>query len=193
MYRSANLSMNRSIFCASPGRRKACRNVLKALVNGRLVRSIMSTKACMMAMFSSSLKKGMSSIIAYKLDTHPSPKYSPMAALFNPSVCIKNMAISRWDLLGMNPLSKKYLMPYPSSISYLRCLIKGLAHLLWLRIKLSCSLGHGHLPHPFSLESTRIVFQYSSTSISRLDRGSDSEIDASSSRNTRVPPGKCFR
>jgi len=55
MYRSANLSMNRSIFCASPGSRKDWRYILTASVKVKEEKSSISTKACMIATLLSSL------------------------------------------------------------------------------------------------------------------------------------------
>ncbi len=46
-YRSANFSIKRSIFWASPGRRKPFKKCLMASSKGMLVKSIWSTYACM--------------------------------------------------------------------------------------------------------------------------------------------------
>ena len=56
MYRSANLSMKRSIFWASPGKRKDCKNIRKASTKGSSRKSSWSTNACIIATCSSSLQ-----------------------------------------------------------------------------------------------------------------------------------------
>lgn len=57
-YRSAYFSIKRSICCASPGRRKLCKYFLRAGRNSRFVKSIMSTKACIVLILNSSLRRG---------------------------------------------------------------------------------------------------------------------------------------
>ena len=87
--------MNRSIFWASPGRRKLCRNCRNASTNRRLANSIRSTNACMIAMFCGS----------------PSPRYSPTMALSNRSLLRRNLAISSGESLLMKPSFRRAWIP----------------------------------------------------------------------------------
>jgi hypothetical protein len=117
IYRSANFSIKRSIFCASPGSRNACRNLRSASMNGISRTSIMSTNACIVAMFAASLETRAPStgqqrrIKEERWRTYPSPRYSPTTALLRPSVASKNAAMSVGSLLGMNPCWTRKSIP----------------------------------------------------------------------------------
>lgn len=116
-YLCANFSIILSIFCASPGSLKLQRNSRSADT------MIMSLNSCMLtnAVSTSRLKSSLSKIKQPSasgqrhrqpptLATYFSPKYSPIAVLFSPSL-YRNLATSS-GVLSTSSSATRYSIPY---------------------------------------------------------------------------------